>query len=170
MKKLSLILFCCFSYSLTAQETTYKKSSYSKKKIGWIKYNSKIDSKDFLVCDEESIYEYYQSNPVYIEGLLSIREYFQDKLPEIQNLFEKDGILLVRFVINCQGETGRFRAFFYHEDYKLGGENKSLGIKIADLISKMQKWISGKIEEKKVDSYQNIKFRIKQNKIVDIFF
>lgn len=142
-----------------------------KEKIGWIPFDRSLDNSNFKVCDEFNIEEYYQVNPFYGEGLPSIRKYISSHQLELEALCKKDGYVIVRFVINCQGQTDRFRTKFMLLNYtEENNVNAELQKKIIQLIRNMGNWTPGKYDGKTYDCYQHLKFIFKNSKLVDVLF
>ena len=168
MKYILCLISCCLVLKLSAQNTA-PYSIRTKDKVGYIKPDTARDNPNFSVCDENYIQEYYQVNPQYKEGVISIRNYFKPKLETLNELAESDGIIVVRFVINCQGLTGRFRSKYFDENYIKKDQNTALQNALFDSISAMGYWLPGKFNDQFYDAYQHIKFRIKDKKIIDVF-
>src|SRR5687767_6853655 len=101
----------------TFSQNTVPQHLNAKEKIGWIPFDKNLDSLNFKVCDELNIEEYYQVNPLYGEGMPSIRKYISAHQQLLESLCEKDGYVIVRFVINCEGQTDRYRAKFMSLNY-----------------------------------------------------
>jgi hypothetical protein len=142
-----------------------------KEKIGWIPYDKSIDDSTFNVCDELNIEEYYQVNPSYREGLPSIRKYISAYQLELETLCKKDGYIIVRFVINCQGQTDRYRTKFMSLNYTDENTvNTELQKKIIQLMRNMGNWSPGKYDGKTYDCYQHLKFLFKNSQLVDVLF
>lgn len=142
-----------------------------KEKIGWIPFDKNLDNANFKVCDELNIEEYYQVNPSYGEGMPSIRKYISAHQQSLEALCEKDGYVIVRFVINCQGQTDRYRTKFMSLDYTDENTvNAELQKKIIQLTRDMGNWNPGKYDGKTYDCYQHLKFLFKNSQLVDILF
>src|ERR1044072_3382670 len=101
----------------TFSQNTVPQHLNVKEKTGWIPFDKSLDNPDFKVCDELNIEEYYQVNPSYGEGMLSIKKYISAHKQLLETLCEKDGYVIVRFVINCQGQTDRYRTRFMLLNY-----------------------------------------------------
>ena len=156
---------------MTFSQNTVPQHLNVKEKIGWIPFDKSIDNSNFKVCDELNIEEYYQVNPSYGEGMPSIRKYFTAHQQELEALCEKDGYVIVRFVINCQGQTDRYRTKFMSLNYTdENSVNAELQKKIIQLTRNMGNWTSGKYDGKTYDCYQHLKFLFKNSQLVDILF
>src|SRR5690606_15341975 len=164
------LVFCLYNNMLRSQNTIPQNLN-TKMRVGWIEYDQQIDRADFYLCDENNIEEYYQVNPKYGEGLYSIKKYFESYVHLLNRLCKVDGYVTIRFVVNCKGDTDRYRSFFVNHAYEEEEEaNAELKSKLMDLIAKMGKWNPGEYRKKKYDSYQIIKFKFEGKKLVDILY
>jgi hypothetical protein len=155
----------------TFSQNTVPQHLNVKEKIGWIPFDKRLDNSNFKVCDELNIEEYYQVNPSYGEGMPSIRKYFSAHKQVLESLCEKDGYVIVRFVINCQGQTDRYRTKFMLLTYTdENAVNAELQKKIIQLTRNMGNWTPGKYDGKTYDCYQHLKFIFKNSKLVDVLF
>lgn len=155
----------------TYSQNTVPQHLHVKEKIGWIPFDKSIDNSNFVVCDELNIEEYYQVNPSYGEGMPSIRKYVAAHQPELEALCKKDGYIIVRFVINCQGQTDRYRTKFMSLTYTDENTvNAELQKKIVHLLRSMGNWTPGKYDGKTYDCYQHLKFLFKNSQLVDVLF
>lgn len=175
MPKCSVFLLVLFSMVIwrgkLKSQNTVPQHANAKEKIGWIPFDSQCDRADFTVCDELNIEEYYQVNPRYHEGMYSIRRYFEPHKQELNGLCEKDGYIIVRFVINCQGETDRYRSRFLALNYTEHPDiNQKLAERLKVLVHGMGLWQPGEYQGKRYDAYQQIKFLFKGNQLTDILF
>jgi hypothetical protein len=166
-----LILLILIGRSSMFSQNTVPQHFNTKEKIGWIPFDKRSDNPDFTVCDELNIEEYYQVNPAYGEGMPSIRKYISAHQKSLEALCEKDGYIIVRFVINCQGQTDRYRSNFMSLDYTdENAVNAELQKKIIQLVRGMGNWTPGKYDGKSYDCYQHLKFLFKNHKLIDILF
>jgi len=164
----------------TFSQNTIPQNFNTKEKIGWIPFDKSVDNPNFKVCDELNIEEYYQVNPLYGEAMPSIRKYFSAHQQSLEALCKKDGYVIIRFVINCQGQTDRYRTRFMSLNYTDENTvNAELQKKIIGLTREMGNWTPGKYDArlndavgqgKTYDSYQHLKFLFKNSKLVDILF
>jgi hypothetical protein len=155
----------------TYSQNTVPQQLNVKEKIGWIPYDKNLDNPNFKVCDELNVEEYYQVNPSYGEGMPSIRKYISAHKQLLEALCEKDGYVIVRFVINCQGQTDRYRTKFMSLNYTDENTvNAELQKKIIQLTRNMGNWTPAKYDGKTYDCYQHLKFLFKNSQLVDVLF
>lgn len=165
-----LLIMVVFRGKVKSQNTVPQHAN-AMEKVGWIPFDATRDRAGFKVCDELNIEEYYQVNPRYGEGMYSIRKFFRPYLPELEKLCETDGYVVVRFVINCQGETDRYRSRFLLPAYTEAPEvNQALQARLRELVAKMGPWTPGAYNGRRYDAYQHIKFLFKGHQLVDILY
>ncbi len=148
-----------------AQNTTPHRFN-SKQKVGAIEFDTARDNKEFHLCDEFNIMEYYQTNPKYGEGFKSIRMYFKNHLNTINELIDfETGIITVRFIINCKGKTDRFRVFVVDGNYKMLNINQQLEQLCINTVKNMGDWKPGNDSGEYFDSYFTLSLKIRDGKI-----
>lgn len=156
---------------LASSQNTVPQHFNVKEKVGWIPFDKSKDNPNFKVCDELNIEEYYQVNPSYGEGMNSIRNYVLAHKQSLETLCEQDGYVIVRFVINCQGQTDRYRTRFMSLNYtEEDSKNAELQKQVIRLVRDMGSWNPGQYEGKTYDCYQHLKFLFKNSKLVDVLF
>lgn len=171
MLRYSFLLLILMIGLKTFSQNTVPQHANVKEKIGWIPFDTSLDNSNFKVCDELNIEEYYQVNPSYGEGMPSIRKYISAHQQSLEALCEKDGYVIVRFVINCQGQTDRYRTKFMSLNYTDENTvNTELQKKIIQLMRNMGNWNPGKYDGKTYDCYQHLKFLFKNSQLVDVLF
>ncbi len=169
--RLYFLLIGLIASLLSYGQNTIPQHFSTREKIGWIPFDAKVDDPNFKVCDELNIEEYYQVNPLYGEGMASIRNYFFSHKQQLETLCQKDGYIIVRFVINCQGQTDRFRSSFMSMTYSDESTvNTELQRKVVQLVRAMGIWTPGTNNGKTYDCYQHLKLIFKNSQLVDILF
>lgn len=141
----------------------YYQSSH---KVGEIIADKNID-KDFKLCNEQRIYEYYNYGTYYSGGKKGIKNTIFNELKSLN--FKESGLITFRFVVNCNGEIGRFRVKSIDEDLnknKISSENIR---EIEKALIRLKNWNPGKNKNGVQDSYYVLNFKIENNKITDIF-
>lgn len=142
-----------------------------KNNIGDIDYDSNVDNSSFKLCNEERVFQYYSVGTEYEGERKALRnEVFKYLSNEIIKFDSNSGYITFRFIINCNGKSGRYRVKMVNEDLKETVFKKSEIEKLKTAITKLKKWKSGKLNDgTKVDSYYQINFKIEKGSIIDIF-
>ena len=110
--------------------------------IGDINFDPSLDRKDFKLCDSKNIVQYYSVNTDY------------------KDYITQSGILTVRFVVNCEGKTDRFRVMEVDKNYQEKKFSPTFKTYIVDIIKSLSDWIPGEKDGKKYDSYMYITMQI----------
>ena len=167
-KIIIIILTVLFFNSCQSQEEKIIKKEY----LHWIGDIEKNDSDNvnFELCNEEDeVIQYFNVS----QGL----EYYGEKL-EILKTFEKkfepsekenqNGIIRIRFIVNCKGETGRFRILEADENYKKFSFDSNITKQLLEITKSLDGWIVKESENIKLDYYQYLIFKIKNGNINEI--
>lgn len=149
-------------------QNTMPRPVAGKKKVGWIQFDAKRDNKDFKLCDENNIQEYYQVGTRYDEGLKSVRRFFQRYAPDTFSKKLSNGYLTIRFVVNCRGETDRYRVWATDLEMKPQQVPQETQKKLTDALRAMGSWNPGEYNGIAYDSYAFLTFKILDGKITDI--
>ena len=143
-------------------------SPYPPRMIGDIAHQPEIDG-DFELCNWESrAIQYYA---------LAENTYGGEKF-EIQKIFEKQyqpedakkesGLVRIRFIVNCKGETGRFRILGMDEDYNEKIFDKSITDQLLKITKSLDNWKTFERNGANPDFYQYLIFKIKEGQIIEI--
>lgn len=142
-----------------------------KNNIGDIEYNAKLDDATFNVCNEDRIFQYYSVGTTYIGERKAIRESVFSKLKnETLFLNKESGYITFRFIVNCEGEAGRYRVKMVDENMKETFFENSTIAKLESSIKSLKNWRPGLTKNgNSVDSYYQINFKLENGNIKDIF-
>ena len=160
---LSLFLSC------QSQEKVSIKKEYPRRWIGDIKENN-TDNPNFEVCNGENRVIQYFNNE---QGF----EYFGEKteiLKEFNSHFipskkqNQNGIIRIRFIVNCKGEIGRFRILEADNNYKGFKFDNEITSQLLKITKTLNDWIPKEYQNKEIDYYQYLIFKIKNGKISEI--
>ena len=141
--------------------------------IGDISYDAAIDTADFNLCNDGNwAVQYYA-----FTSKTGEKPYLQEKY-ELQNIFDKNynptiakkesGLLRIRFIVNCEGESGRFRMIGMDENYKEKEFDPSITNQLLLITKDQIKWKSFKTSSLSRDYYMYLIFKIENGKIIEI--
>jgi hypothetical protein len=172
MKKL-LIPLIFLSISAFCQEKQANTSKYPLS-TGDIDFDSNLDKKDFQLCypNYDSQY-YYGGKGLGFEGeKIAIEKEFKEKYHP-DNSKKESGLIRVRFIVNCKGETDRFRIIGMDENYREKVFDKSITEQILSISKNLKGWIVKSYTSKtnqifSYDYYQYLIFKIKDGQITEI--
>lgn len=149
-------------------QTQEKKVNYPLQ-VGDIDFNLKIDDPGFTLCDEDRVFQYYNFGMglLYKGEKIKIIEHFRDGL-KIKDQKDESGFLTIRFIVNCEGKTGRYRVQGMNNDYKEKAFNEDLTSQLLSLTKQLDGWMIGEYEGKRYDYYQYLTFKIESGKLMEI--
>lgn len=132
--------------------------------------NTMSDDSDFKICNHErEIADYYWSNPDarYSEGKRAMLDTIYAHVDE-SKLVGPNGKLVFRFVVNCEGQAGRFVAEGFDLDYQRTDFNQETVDHLFGILQKLEKWEPVLFGDELQDAYFYITFNIENGEIVDI--
>ena len=153
-----------------SQSTNATIKSEFPRQVGDISFDPKLDDPSFRICDSANVYQYY----TFFNGL----EYDGEKTA-IVNHFQRgynpeshpgqSGFLTIRFLVNCKGETDRYR-IYSQVDELLNPKSFSNALleQIMKLTRQLDGWKIAKYEGTDWDYYQYITFHFNNGQITTI--
>ena len=147
-------------------------SGETKKDVGDIFFDKKLDDPSFKVCDETNIKQYY------IRGSMDTAPGFVGEKRGLERAIlseysypvtqTENGYLTLRFVVNCEGQTGWIRVEEMDFEYKTKSFDTQIRDQLIGIIQGLEGWIPRKSGEKNLDFYQYLTFKIEKGQIVKI--
>lgn len=133
--------------------------------IGDIKYNSNTDNKDFKLCNSSYTHQYFHGGKgfQYKGEKIELENTFFN-IYKNQNLMNETGLIRIQFIVNCDGETDRFRIISMDSDYN----KKIFNEKIISQLLFITKNLKGWIPKENKDYYQYLIFKIKEGNLIEI--
>jgi hypothetical protein len=173
IKKL-LIPLLFLSFSAFCQEQKTNVSLYPRS-IGNIEFDPNLDKKDFQLCRPNIDAQYYsfEANDSNYDGdKIKIEKEFKEKYKS-QNVKKESGLIRVRFIVNCKGETDRFRVNGMDENYQEKAFDKSITDQLLQVVKSLKGWMPKNFTSKtnevfSYDYYQYLIFKIKDGQITEI--
>ena len=137
--------------------------------VGDIEFDTLKDRADFTVCNEEKIFQYFNngSGPQYMGGKEAIDEHFFSNYQSVE-IFDESGWLRIRFVVNCEGEAGRYRVMASDFDYQEKRFDKRIVNQLLELTKKIGKWPQKKYRSLYGDYYMYLIFKIKDGQLIEV--
>jgi hypothetical protein len=139
--------------------------------VGNILPDSTLDDPAFAVCFENYHTQYYSFDPGtagYTGEKPAIEAYFQERFQYDKSSAKENGYITVRFIVNCKGQTGRFRTKEIGLNYKPKTFRGGISAHLLDLTRNMKGWQPGTYKGGQYDYYQYLTFTIENGKILRI--
>jgi hypothetical protein len=177
LKNLVLVI-ACISICATSCTSNSQREIQSEEKepylrwVGDIEFDAESDNSDFQLCySDKDIRQYFNfSKGVQYKGEKpAIIQYFMENYQAVSS--KKSGLLRIRFIVNCKGETGRFRIMSMNADYQPMDFEPQISNQILKLTKQMEGWLPiemDQMDNMKLDYYQYLIFKIHNGKIIEI--
>lgn len=171
MKKIIILTTVIFSLLWSCQ--TEKKADEKQEYLRWvgdIEKNEQIDELEFKVCNgDDKILQYFNlgKGPVYSEEKSKILNTFKSKYKPIADK-NQNGLIRIRFIINCEGKAGRFRVLQSDYDYQEKEFNEEIVSQLLSITKQINYWEILYNEENPVDYYMYLIFKITDGQLTEI--
>jgi hypothetical protein len=162
-----------FLFSILSSCQLEKKAQEKKeylRNVGDIEYNDKIDEIDFKVCNgDDIILQYFNlgKGPVYSGEKSKILNVFKSKYKPLINK-DQNGLIRIRFVVNCEGKSGRFRVLQSDFNYQAIEFDKRIVNQLTDITKGIENWEVLYLSEFTVDYYMYLIFKISNGQLIEI--
>lgn len=136
--------------------------------VGDIPFDPALDNADFTLCGG-AIQQYYAVSGGYkgggkrLFGLLS-----RQSFPNPAGSAGGSGYITVRFVVNCKGQTDRFRVLQVDRNYQSATFDSALVATVLGFTKGLTAWRPGEYQGAYYDYFQYLTFKITDGKVVDI--
>jgi len=152
-----------YNYSIRSGVDT-EKYPYS---VEYIAPDKALLNKEFYVCDENFIVQYYNpQRATYSKGKNGLRNFI---ISHYKNKnYTDSGYLNIRFIINCKGEAGRYIIHENNLDLEPIEFNTDLVNQLFNLTTQLKKWNPNFTYDEYRDSYMYLSYRIENGEITEI--
>jgi len=142
------------------------------KDVGDISFDEQIDDVNFKLCNESKIKQYYvrrsSDTPPSYKGekrglekaILSSYDFPQSE--------KENGYVTIRFIVNCEGKTGRFRLEEMNFDYEPQKFDEEITNQLLEIVKDLSDWIPRKSSGENLDFYQYLTFKIEKGQLTKI--
>lgn len=137
--------------------------------IGDIEFDPKTDNSNFKLCFDKYVFQYFNdSNGLQYEGekVALDKTFFGNYID--QNLFGESGLIRIRFIVNCKGETDRYRILEMDENYNQKKFNENITTQLLQITKSLKGWKPKIIENENIDYYQYLIFKVKDGNLIEI--
>ena len=138
-------------------------------RTGDISFDERLDKKDFRLCYEKYVFQYFNNS----EGLTyegekwAILQAFSEKYKP-EGMSKESGFVRIRFIVNCKGETDRFRILASDENLQEKVFDKAITDQLLQISKELKGWKPKKFNGVLYDYYQYLIFKIENGQIKEI--
>ena len=161
---LFLIIICNNTFAQTKAELHKRVDSFPPN-TGDIAFNAALDDPSFTVGNPQIVLQYYNTASYYKQHKREIEHYFKSNYQPVTDTAGQSGYITIRFIINCSGQTGRFRMYELNTGYKPFTFHSEISDQLMKLTKNLQGWQPVTYKSKTYDSYQYITLRLKKGAI-----
>jgi hypothetical protein len=154
-----LLLSCC--KNALPQERPYF--------VYHIPSDTKKEDTSFSVCNENWILPYYGGTRTqYNEGKPGIKRHFIAGFTSSKESTEQTGYVTIRFIVNCNGQAGRFSVEEFDNNYHRISFDKNIVTQLLLLTKQLKSWVPAQYNEQPVDTYYYICFKLDKGQLKEI--
>jgi hypothetical protein len=169
MCKTIIFLISIIILTESCQHPSVPKDSKYLSMVGDIAYDPRLDDPNFTLCYEKNTKQYHNLNEeMQYEGdKYALVNIFATQFKPSDGATDS-GIIRIRFIVNCKGQTGRFRLISSGYDYKEKQFSKVITDQLMAITKSLRGWkiLSDKRGPK--DYYQYLIFKITDGQIQEI--
>ena len=165
----SLIVLFSFLSGCQSEKKVAEKQEYPRW-VGDIEQNEHIDELDFIICNgDDNILQYFNlgEGPVYSGEKSSILNTFRSNYKPLPEK-DQNGFIRIRFVVNCEGKTGRFRTLQSDDNFQETEFNKKIVSQLVDITKEIEDWKVLYRGDIPVDYYMYLIFKISEGQLTEI--
>lgn len=141
-------------------------SAYSQS-VGDIPFDPKTDNPKFQLCNPDWVWQGYQLKTMMDETALTVDRDFKRKFTPMPEWKEENGIIRVRFIVNCNGQSDRYRLLELGFDLKEKQFSEGLRAHVLKVAREMQ-WPVRRAQQQTVDYYHYFSIRIVEGQLKDV--
>ena len=135
--------------------------------LGEIAIDADLNDSYFYLCDSTDI---VQSRIAlsYEGGFRQLEEECHQALSNSESEYSYDGLILVRFIVNCDKKTGRFRFQTLDAGFAYQGCPEALREEIKSCVAKLNNWIFIHEENRGKDHSKYLNFKFENGELLSI--
>ncbi len=163
-----IIFLLSLSVSACSQKQAEQELSGIPGHVGDILPDPELDDPAFERCNEGHIFQYFNdSNGMQYEGekLAIDSAFLAYDHPVVSG---ESGLIRIRFVVNCKGETGRFRLIAMDKNYEEKYFPETITEQLMKITQSLKGWQTKYMQETEIDYYQYLIFKIEDAQLIEI--
>ena len=170
MLPLSLILACQTPRETVTHSEHPEHTGYLRW-VGDIPFDEEIDDPAFQLCRGDSnVLQYFHTSDDALSNYEGEKRALTLQLKAAYNPVDvkEGGWIRIRFIVNCTGETGRFRVISADDNYQVFTFDQRITAQLLTHVKALDGWKVHEHREQVNDYYQYLTFKIQNGEISEI--
>src|SRR5262245_11881817 len=138
VQPLLLLVFLVLCTVARSQNTTAAQNF--PENVGDIPFDASLDDPAFTVCKPEMVLQNYNLGSYYNDHKKDIAQFVTNRYTVPADTLLQTGYVTIRFIINCKGETGRFRIYELDNNYQPFHFNPKITDQLLLLTKQLKGW------------------------------
>lgn len=136
--------------------------------VGDIAFDKNLDDPDFILCKEKNIKQYFN----FVKGFqyngekIALINSFKDNYKHVEN--KESGLIRIRFIVNCKGQTDRYRLISMDNNYQPKVFSESITTQLMTITKSLTGWKKLPDDTTPQDYYQYLIFKINNGHLIEI--
>ena len=164
----SSIYFLSFLFILACSREPAASTAYEipsrNHDLSYIPYDADLDNPDYIVCDSTRIGS-GRNRLQYPGGNKQLREVIQDQYQYQSAYAAYNGYIMIRFLVNCEGTSGRYRVEALNLDFSRAEAPPGLVNHTKEIIKNLDAWVKVKNPNGKEEYSKFINLKIENGQI-----
>lgn len=132
--------------------------------LSYIPFDSKYDDPEYIICDSTQIVS-GRNRLNFREGRSILKENIISNYSYRNEYHSFDGFVVIRFIVNCEGITGRYRAQALNLDFSPTTAPADLIAHSIEVIKTVDHWGKSSTKDKKTEYSKFINLKFSNGKI-----
>ncbi len=164
-----LLLAGLLVFSISCMRTSAQSDSKYLRMVGDSEFDPKQDDPAFKVCDEANAKQYhnFEQGFQYKGEKYELKRFFNQRY-SAKKMAGETGLIRIRFLVNCKGETGRFRLIGMDENYASKTFNAAITNQLLQLTKSLTGWKLMPNDDTPEDYYQYLIFKIQDGQLIEM--
>ena len=135
--------------------------------VGDISFDATKDNPDFKLCNPSAVWQGYWLKTKMDETTQAVEQEFKGRFQTKDEWKNESGLIRIRFVVNCQGQSDRFRLLELDFDLNEKKFSESLRAHLLTVAKGIQ-WPARRANQQTMDYYHHFSIRITNGQLTDI--
>jgi hypothetical protein len=141
------------------------------RQVGDITSDLTLDNPDFKICNgEEYIFQYFNTGEgfKYQGEKTALVSQILNTYKPISNIEDQSGYIRIRFIVNCEGDAGRFRMISSDIDYQEKVFDRAITNQLITILKDLDGWVKLTENKNPLDYYLYLIFKLDNGHIIEI--